>query len=412
MTIIRILEPVGNVNVQPQIARVIKVYDYNVPSGILETAFTEKGGILIGTGAGAYLEKSPGADGTFLKYDSASPSGVSEGIPSLDIQDTTNHIMNGGFWLAQRQTPGTLTAITNHKYSADRWLIERENADLQYARKDGSSETGLLSPYYGQYKKVTNSGKFLICQPLEFVDTLKFRGKTVNFQLQMKASSAKIVKIAVMELQSGGTADSIPTIVSSWNADATDPTFGTNLAVIATPASCSVTTAWQAYQFTATFPSTSKNLIVAMWTDADFADGDILSLAEAGLFFGDTLRSWTPLHVVSERYRCLRYCTRIENTELYSPYGNGMAISTTEALFLIDLPVMMRDSPTCTISGSMNVYDGVSGYACSSIVSNLMGSQRVMVKGTTSGLTQYRPYFLVANGLADGVGYILMESEL
>lgn len=226
---------------------------------------------------------------------------------SGSTSSSTNHLMNGGFNIAQRQTPGTLTTIADLGYSADRWKISRENADLQYIRVDGSGESGLTSPFYGQYKKITNAGKFLVCQPLEYLDTLKFRGETISFQLQMKASASKTIKIAIVELQTGGTADTLPTLVSAWGADGTDPTFGANLAVIGTPTSCGVTTGWQVFQFTGTFPATSKNLLVMVWSDADFAINDTLSLAEAGLYTGSGLAAWNPITAHDDLQMCMRY---------------------------------------------------------------------------------------------------------
>ena len=305
--ILRILVNTANLNINKQTARVVRVYNRNVPNGITEDAFTAKGDLLVGTGDGTYIAVAAGTDGEYLVFDSSQPAGIRTETPTITVDDTNNHLINGGFNFAQRQAPGTLTTVADLGYGADRWKMTRENADLQYIRVDGSSESGLTSPYFGQYKKITNSGKILICQPLEYLDTLKFRGKTVNFQLQMKASGSKTIKIAVVELQTGGTADTLPTLVSAWGADGTDPTLGTNLATIGTPTTCSVTTSWQTFQFTGSFPTTSKNLIVMVWSNADFAANDTLSLAEAGLYFGASIRTWTPIPISNDLRMCLRY---------------------------------------------------------------------------------------------------------
>lgn len=372
-----ITEQIGAFQVTEEVVTVVRIADFAIPSGITVNAFTAEGEILVGTGGGTYVAKSPGADGQYLKYDSAAIGGVTADTPAIDIEDTTNQLINGGFDFAQRQAPGSLTTIADGGYSADRWKITRENAELQYIRQDGSGDAGLVSPYYGQFKKITNAGKFLICQPLEYVDTLKFRGREINFQIQMKASAASTIKIAIVELQAAGTADTLPTLVSSWNADSSDPTLGANLVAISTPVACSVTTAWQTFQFTGTFPSNSKNIMVMVWTNADFAANDTLSLAEAGLYFGTTLRSWTPRFTAETLRLCQRYyqksydpdtgpgtATFVSGVNIGSPSG-GTAAWYTEVRFLIP----MKKIPTVTTwddAGTPEkVYRGASGKAVS-----------------------------------------------
>ncbi|NBP05719.1 MAG: hypothetical protein EBV15_05815, partial [Bacteroidetes bacterium] len=84
--------------------------------------------------------------------------------------------------------------------------------------------------------------------------------------------------------------DTIPgTFVTAWNVDSTDPTLGTNVAVVTGAESKSVTTAWQNFSVSVTAPSDCKNLICAIWTDADFSAADEFNIAEAGLFLGGTI---------------------------------------------------------------------------------------------------------------------------
>lgn len=227
------------------------------------------------------------------------------------LQDTNylhNALINGGFDFAQRQTPGTLTAITQDKYSADRWRISRENADLQYQRADGLGETGLASRYFGTYKKITSTGKFMVYQPIEGSNSVPMRGRRVTFQCKMKASAAKTIRMAVIELQNAGAIDTIPgTFVSAWGASAVDPTLGTNLAIITGAESKSVATTWDIFSVSVTIPSNSKNLVCAVWSNSGFAANDTLSIAEAGLYVGDFERAWNPRSPQQEVALCQRY---------------------------------------------------------------------------------------------------------
>ncbi len=219
-----------------------------------------------------------------------------------------NYMINGGFLFAQRQAPGTLTTIVDNKYGPDRWRVTRENADVQYIRVDATSESGLTSRYYGQFKKITNAGKIHICQILEGSNSVALRTKTVIFQAKMKASSAKTIRMAVLELQNAGAMDTIPaTLVTAFGADSTDPTLGANVAVITGAESKSVTTSWQSFSVSVTVPTNSKNIICAIWSDADMAANDTLSIAEAGLFTASSVQSWTPELDSTELSLCQRY---------------------------------------------------------------------------------------------------------
>lgn len=357
--LVRINVSTGTVNVKPQVARVVRVYNYRVPSGIAETEFTAKGDILVGTGAGTFAPRAVGSDGQFLQADSAQADGIKWGTPSIAITDATNFLLNGGFDFAQRTTPGTLTTVSDNAYGADRWKQTRENADLQYQRNDASSESGLTSLYYGKYKKITNAGKIMVFQILEGIHTLPLRGKTVIFQAKMKASTAKTIRMAIIQLQTAGTMDTIPTPVSAWNVDSTDPTLGTNLAVVTGAESKSVTTSWANFSVSVTVPGDCKNLICAIWSDADFSAADELNIAEAGLFLGSTSLSWTPRNTTHELILCQRYYWKsfaidtppASNTSVNNItfIANKAGATANGVYYSMALPAILRTaSPTLT----------------------------------------------------------------
>lgn len=365
--IIVIQKNTSQVTVQKQTVLRVRIANFNIPSGIQTSVFSQKGSLLVGTGAGSFFEIPPGPNGEFLQYDSSEPAGVKSSTPVVQIDDTTNHLINGGFNFAQRQTPGTLTTIADGGFGADRWKSYRENAGLQYRRVDASSEATLTSPWYGEFKKITNTGKFLVCQILENADTLKFRGKTVLFQIAMKASAAQNIRMAIGQLQTGGTADTIPAVVSSWGGAGTDPTLGSNLAVISTPSTQAVTTSWQVFTFSATFPSNAKNLLVMLWSDAGFAADDTLSVAEAGLYFGATVRSWTPRPTAQELVLVERYFQKTYSLNLApgtsSGEGNchGYGNTTQFALpFGHKFHCQMRTLPTVRLYSLLGTADKIS----------------------------------------------------
>lgn len=385
-------------NVPRKVSKVYRVIPFGIPSGITSDIITQKGGLIAGTAAGSVVELPPGAPGQYLTGDPTSASGLKYETPSIAISDPTNFLINGGFHFAQRTTPGTLTAISDNAYSADRWKITRENADLQYQRNDATGETGLTSLYYGKYKKITNAGKFMLFQIIEGAASVSLRSKTVIFQAKMKASTAKTIRMAVIQLQTGGTIDTIPgTFVTAWNVDSTDPTIGTNLAVITGAESKSVTTAWQNFSVSVTIPSDAKNVICAIWSNADFSAGDELNIAEAGLFLGASLLSWTPRPIAEELQLCQRYYYKTYDNDIApGTSGNDGVMSflarTTNLLNgAYSFPVPMR---TTTPTGTLYSYLGTANK-----VSTMAGADI----GTTVTTVAYQKNVFVA--IDSGAGF-------
>lgn len=239
-----------------------------------------------------------------------------------------NYLANGGMWLAQRQTPGTLTTIASDKYSADRWRVPSQSASVQYQRTDtnGATESGISARYYGTWKQITNAGKFVVCQPLEGSVSYDLGSNgvaTVTFQAKLKAGASKTIRLGLLYLTSSGTMDTIPAniVPTTWGANSTDPTWGTNLSLTAPTAvaggasgsvggnalNCSVTTSWQLFGATFSVPAGAKNLIPAIWTDSQFSALDTVSMTESGFYQGANCRPWTPPPLAEVVFQCERF---------------------------------------------------------------------------------------------------------
>lgn len=331
--------------------------------------------------------------------------------PTL-FENPENFLVNPGFDFAQLQAPATLTTIADGSYGPDQWKCYRENADLQYRRVDASGESGITSTYYGEFKKITNAGKFLVAQPLEYLNTLKFRGNEISFQLKLKSDTARTFKIAIIELQSGGVSDTIPAIVSSWNADGTDPTLGANLAVIGASLSCSVTTAWQTFNFTGTFPSTSKNLLCAIWSNADVAANGTLGVCESGLYYGTSVRSWCPINIGDQISQIERFVQKSYNVDT----APGAATMVGDVAYVapgtqataaphVSYSTRMRATPTATIYSPITGTSGKRYNASSGADENMTGFNSAGENGHsgssathTSG-SVYRYHFLLRSQL-------------
>lgn len=369
--ILRILVNTSNISINNQTVRVVRLYDRNVPSGINESIITEKGSLIVGSEEGAVGELPPGSTGQYLTPDPGSALGLKYVTPSIAIADSTNYLINTQFLLAGRlSAPGTLTAIADNSYSADRWKVSRENTSIQYQRNDATSEVGLTSSYYARYKKITNAGKIMIGQVVESINAIPMRGKNVIFQMKMRASSSKTIKMAIVELQNAGSANVIPNFVSAWGADGVNPTLGSNLAVITGAESKSVTTEWQNFSVSVVVPGDSNNIIVMIWSDSDFSANDYIDLAEAGLYQGNSTVAWIERPFELEVALCYRYCVSFR---VYAVNGTGQTIV---------LPVPMRVTPSLTVtadSGTGAAYTALSGFSLYQSSANSVASPATII---------------------------------
>ena len=297
-------------------------------------------------------------------------------ISYLGDQDLNNYLHNSGFWFAQRQTPGTPAAYSStagRAISGDRWGITNENASVNYSRTDTGTtpETGLQSKYYGNFNKITSTGKFMVTQVVEARDSQSLRGRTVRVQFWMKASSSKTIRLGLIQLANAAADDTVPaTFISAHGAGGTDPTLGTNLAYIApksgvTPdnctvsgnaCNCSVTTSWQRFGAVFDVPSNVRNLIPAVWTDGQFtATTDTLSLAQASLTDGYEIQDWSPCDISEELRNCQRYYCKSFDTDTAPAQNAGLAGAvrgyvsvagaTANQPIGVRFPVQMRAAP-------------------------------------------------------------------
>lgn len=287
-----------------------------------------------------------------------------------------NALLNGGFWLAQRQAPGTLSTYSNtsgRAYGADRWGMTNENASIQYQRIDssGTPETGLQARYYGKFKKITSAGKMVVSQVIEGTDVMSYRGRVVRFQAKMKYSVAgsMTVRMAVLQLTAAGALDTIPaTFVSAFGAVGTDPTFGTNLAaltpiagiadggsIVGNGLTCVLASTWTRYSFCVTVPSDCKNLVLVTFTNGQPAANDELNVSEAGLYDGYEIMDWSPRPIQQIIALCQRFYAKTfeldslpQATTLPGALRSivGKAAAALGAQFHWRFPVVMRGTPT------------------------------------------------------------------
>jgi hypothetical protein len=352
---------------------------------------------VINNSTGAVAAKSSGSNtihvmpaNSAVIFTCISTSGTTAASWSFSYQysrNTWNYLINGGFDFAQRQAPGTATAYVGTTggvglYFADRWKAESQTnvtASPTYQRFDAFAETGISARWYGKYLNAGSSAvKAALYQIVEGRDTCALRGRTVKFQVYMKAEASKNIRLAILENQNAATMDTIPNplVPATWGATSTDPTWATNIAEIAVTsvdnatltgsgATCAVTTSWQKFGVSVTVPSNSKNLICAIFSDAGLTiSTGAIFMAQAGLYDGDQVIDWLPLDSQQELSRCQRYYLKSYDIDVKPGTisislgaAQGIGYLNNATTFMDTFPVVMRTTPTMlawSFAGSAN----------------------------------------------------------
>ena len=289
-----------------------------------------------------------------------------------------NAVRNSGFWFAQRQAPATLTtysSVGGRVITADGWGISCENASMQYVRADTgiSPETNLVNRYYGNFTKITTTGKMVVCQVIEAVDAEAFRGKTVRLQMKLKGIGNATWRMGLAQ-STLGTIDTVPNgaglFITAFGANTVDPTLGTNISrltpatgvtygtgtVVGSGINCTLTGNWSQFSAVYTLPTTFRNLIVMVWSDSQVAAAAGVAIAEVSLTEGADIQAWAPLSIQTELARVQRYYCKSFDTDTAPAQAAGLAgaqrghVSVAGATagqpIGIRFPVVMRAAPT------------------------------------------------------------------
>lgn len=241
-----------------------------------------------------------------------------------------NYVRNSGMWFAQRQTPGTattyFTAATSRLITADGFGECCENASMTFCCIDtsGAYESGLQSRFWGEFIKITSAGKLMVTQVIEGMTGYNLRGRVVRVTVLMKGvvGLTLTMRLGLIQLNVSGTLDTMPaTTISAYGANGTDPTLGTNLARITPVAGvtgdnctlngaaydCSVTGSWQRFSGVFLVPTDAKNIIPAVWTNAQLAATNGFGLSQVMLTDGYETQDWSPQSYQEEMDRVLRF---------------------------------------------------------------------------------------------------------
>ena len=295
-----------------------------------------------------------------------------------------NAIINGNFGVWQRGT--SFSAIG---YTADRWYSTTTNAITRSTTAPTGFNYSLNWVTSGSYPVVAN-----------YVE-LPVTGAKGNFtgtwvmSFYAKASTASTVSTDV-----------------SW----VDGSSRANIVAIATQPN-SLTTSWQRFTVPVNFDSsspvgTSKAIEVNFYIATG---GATINITGVQLEAGSTATTFQTATgtIQGELAACQRYYIRTSTGNVYGNYSSGLAYSTTNSYSPVRLPVTMRTIPTSVDYSTLALFDGVTFSTVTSLT--LSSNQNttdtaLLIPVVASGLTQYRPYFLVNNNSTSG--YVGLSAEL
>ena len=324
-----------------------------------------------------------------------------------------NKIINGDFTINQR----SFTSVTSSQYGFDRWNYILGGGTTTYSAQTFTVGAAPVAGYEAKnFARLAATGQagasdyVALQQRIENVRT--FAGQTATVSFWAKASTGTPLLGITLEQNFGAGGSSTVTTSSA--------TFA-------------ITTSWVRYSKTISVPSISGKTVGT----SDFLSCLIFqsvgaTIAAAGYpntgIQNATIDYWgvqveygskaTPFQTASggspqaELAMCQRYYWRSTSSTLYAYLGNGQAQSTTATSIQVNNPVPLRVGALTVDWANIGITDAISiqSAVTSLTVSQVNTTSNAVTTDGSSGLTQYRPYFLSnQNNVA---GYIGFGAEL
>ena len=315
----------------------------------IDTAFTGDSGSggVIGlvpapSSGDAAANKYLKASGAWATVSASAPAGI---LPF-------NYLVNPSFrhWARNTIDPTAALTTADGGYGTTCWYTLANNTTVTQQRVTGST-----APYALKLNTPSGSVDMWGCAQIISNDlTYSLRGKTVIFQVRVKRSEAKKIRIALLEWT--GTADA-PTkdVVNNWSS--TTYTTGnffisSNVTVIGTASTGTMSAdTYNLVSVSGTVSSSANNLYVFLWSENALSGTQSLTLECPGLYEGSSTQTWAE-GPQSELTNPLRYAYGIIKDEL-----NYLWCLRTDTKYVDNIgfihPVPMRAAPTLShnISG-------------------------------------------------------------
>ena len=362
-----------------------------------------KGDLISATANDTPARLAVGANGETLVADSSTSTGLRYTAGTV----ASNPIINSAMQIWQRGTTSADSA--GSPYTADRWQLSRSSTAGATVTRQVTGDTTNL-PFIQYCARVQrNSGNtatfaYYFSQTLETVNSIPYAGKTVtvSFYARKGANYSATSDIVIGQLTSGTGTDQ--SIVSGF-------TGSTNVVV----QNQTLTSTWQRFTMTGTVAATATQLAIIVYSNPTGTAGaaDYFEVTGVQIDIGSValpFRTYAGT-IQGELSACQRYYWRNTGTG-YTRFSQFTPANTTTLLYSqLQNPVQMRVKPTSVDFANLVWWDNVSiGNAIGAITINGDSSPlNTFLDASSTGMTQYRSYQLMANG---GTGYIGLSAEL
>ena len=322
-----------------------------------------------------------GADGETIVADSSTSTGLRY---QGSITGGKNFAINGGMDIWQRGTSFAVGGVGYNAYTVDRWTC--------YSQGSGTiaQDTSLSASGFRYGVKFTSSAA---------------SGGNDFYQL---VETDQVIPLAGKQVAVSGYALSVngktPSMNLEYSTTVNDGLFGTYVQCTKTTISePTATGSLLRYTYSFAIPTTAKTLRLrastgslnnteaTTWTGIQLEVGNVPTAFSRA---GGTIQG--------ELAACQRYYQRqTYGNGSGNYYATGMGVSTTRSFHYLALPVSMRTEPSLSYGGTPAVSDtntstsvtNIFFYAATTGISQITIDARV-----ASGLTQFRPYFLLLGG--------------
>ena len=347
-----------------------------------------------------------GNDGESLVADSSQAVGLRYQAPY-----SQQPVLNSAFQIWQRGT--TFANSGTAVYGADRWGSYRGGyaSGSTVSRQATGDTTNLPNIQYcarvQRDSGNTSTASVVLAQAFESINSIPFAGKTVtiSFYARKGANYSPTSSLLVTQLYYGTGTDQTPWAGFTGGAQAIDVTS-------------TLTTTWQRFQYTGTVPATATQLAIQFPMNPTGTAGaaDYFEVTGVQLELGSVA---TPFHtyagtIQGELAACQRYYFRYTTT---ANYGNlapvaGIGQSTTVAKFSFAPPVPMRVNASSLDYSTLILYDTSNTPAITAAaISSESTKDLIGINFTVaSGLTQFRPYFVLSSNST--AAYLGASAEL
>lgn len=318
-----------------------------------------------------------------------------------------NFIINGGFDIFQRST---FTSQTASNYALDRW----------YAGVGGTvtiTQQTTGAPVGSQYcmRVAYNAASSFAnqFQALESANVTALAGQTVTATVLVRANAswaATSGQALGFSVQKNSTANTL--VGGTWSTISSASIAGSSIATGTSSSS------WTKLTVTCAIPNdgTAAGLRLVLGESVVGPSGAYWEMAQCQLEVGSAATPFARAggSIGGELALCQRYYVRNTGGDAYSHIGQGIANATNQAYIEMKLPVQMRVVPTSIDYSTVILYDGVSLISTGLVLALLSQQSGVQVGSINAsgitGLTQYRPYFIINNASASG--YVGFSAEL